>query len=488
MNDYNFSYNSWLARMQLNNRLKQSKYYPMYRKIFINRKDNVEDASIELIHERFHISLSKLTSGNMIYDLWRMLRVLNIFVDMKKKQYFSEKPILNENAISMDIYLSQKDDYVELGKLYLDIYNLFKKMFKLTVFVQEGAATYVSLHAPLKTVLWNKLEDRRTKLKIQLDDYKPYQFARLISKKWAIDKYGVQDTAKIVLDFPYIDLDLLSMSEEEIEKVLSYYDSKARWTKLLEIDDNTINKIVNALENHDLLLFFEQCANIFDEKKNLIDREKWLDINFFQNIRVHSVLDRCGIKVSSTDLKRIYVNDLMLNANYKLYTAILMAKKSSDLQKSFLENINIELDNEFMALSEFAEINFIKSRVTQFKIVKWFWEENYGGHEMDQFINFVGRRKHIMLLQNAAEEANLSLILPIDTEVDDLDSFLSPDMIVQIIIAIATSSSISTVIVEAIKSKKKDFSIKKNGNNIEINITNASDDDIKEIIEAMKKN
>lgn len=178
----------------------------------------------------------------------------------------------------------------------------------------------------------------------------------------------------------------------------------------------------------------------------------------------------------------------MLNANYKLYTAILMAKKSSDLQKSFLENINIELDNEFMALSEFAEINFIKSRVTQFKIVKWFWEENYGGHEMDQFINFVGRRKHIMLLQNAAEEANLSLILPIDTEVDDLDSFLSPDMIVQIIIAIATSSSISTVIVEAIKSKKKDFSIKKNGNNIEINITNASDDDIKEIIEAMKKN
>lgn len=165
-----------------------------------------------------------------------------------------------------------------------------------------------------------------------------------------------------------------------------------------------------------------------------------------------------------------------------------MAKKSSDLQKSFLENINIELDNEFMALSEFAEINFIKSRVTQFKIVKWFWEENYGGHEMDQFINFVGRRKHIMLLQNAAEEANLSLILPIDTEVDDLDSFLSPDMIVQIIIAIATSSSISTVIVEAIKSKKKDFSIKKNGNNIEINITNASDDDIKEIIEAMKKN
>lgn len=475
MYDFGFPAATVLHQMQLINRLKQSKYYPMYRKIWISKKSK-EDTRIEWLHENYHVTLGKLTSGNMVYAFWRMLRVLNAFVDYLKERYAPEDDTLNENVLSLDMHFAKHDDYVALGDLYLDIYRLFKKTFKLTVFAQEGAATYVSLHAPQKTgEIDLKFEERRQQLQSQLSEHRPYQFAKQIAEKWCIDRYGVQDTAKIALDFPYFFADLLSTSYEEIDMILSEFDSERRWKRLLEIDEATLKLIYCALERQNLPLFIAVCDQVFGHHPIQISFDQWLSMNFFDNPRVHRVLKNCGFKVTPADLEEIYNSDEMLDENRTINTLLISGKLPEKLERSqrYENGISIE---------ELCEIQFMVSRATQFICVKWFWEEFKGGYDMYRFVNFIGKRKHLERIQDAARKKELNVVLPIDIGVDDLDSFFSPEMIVQIIVAIASSHALASVIVEAIKATHKEFSIKSDGKITEINITNATDEDIDKIL------
>lgn len=462
-------------KMLLNNRLMQSKYYPMYRKIWISKKSE-EDSYIEWIHENYHVTLGKLTSGNMVYAFWRMLRVLDAFVDFLKVMYAPEDDTLNENVLSLDMHYAKHDDYVALGDLYLDIYRLFKKTFNLTVFAQEGAATYVSLHAPQKNgKIDSNFENRRQQLRSQLSEYRPYQFAKKIAKKWNIDRYGVQDTAKITLDFPYFCADLLSCSPEEVDTILTEFESESRWKRLLEVDDFTIELICYALEEQNSSLFFAVCDQVFGHHPIKISYNQWIHMNFFDNPRVHQVLKDCGFNVTPADLEEIYNDDEILDAN--------RARNTFLISGNFLEEYDSgQQHKNCISMAELCEIHFMISRATQFKCVKWFWKEFKGGYDMYRFVTFVGKRKHLERIQNAARGKGLQLILPIDTFVDDLDSFLSPEMIVQIIVAIVSSQAISSIIVEAIRATRKDFAIKTDGKTTEINITNATDEDIDNIL------
>lgn len=56
------------ASVDIKNKTFQSKYYPQYRKIFL-RSEAMPDRLIEQIHEKYHITLGNLTSGNMLYSL-----------------------------------------------------------------------------------------------------------------------------------------------------------------------------------------------------------------------------------------------------------------------------------------------------------------------------------------------------------------------------------------------------------------------------------
>ena len=186
-------------------------------------------------------------------------------MDIAKIHYMGVNKTYNKNTISEDFNLSKYGEYVDLCKFYLDIYKIFNKLFRTTTFVQEGAATYVSLHAKSKTDQDLNLIQRQTELREKFAKYEPYQMALKIASVWEIDRYAVQDTAKMVLDYDYPAVDLLALSDQELDKFCMYYDSKTRWEQLLNTDKKQIELIINALEQHDINKFFYYKDQVFAE-------------------------------------------------------------------------------------------------------------------------------------------------------------------------------------------------------------------------------
>lgn len=393
INDYAIKSGIFIASLDIKNKTFQSKYYPQYRKVFL-RSEAMPDRLIEQIHEKYHITLGNLTSGNMLYSLWRILEVMNLFMDIAKMHYMGLNKTYNKNTISEDFNLSKYGEYVDLCKLYLDIYKIFNKLFRTTIFVQEGAATYVSLHAKSKTDQDLNLIQRQTKLREKFAKYEPYQMALKIASVWEIDRYAVQDTAKMVLDYAYPAVDLLALSDQELDKFCMYYDSKTRWEQLLNTDKKQIELTINALEQHDINKFFYYRDQLFAETPyEILSYKFWINMIFFSNKRVLSVLHNVGfVKIGPANLWQIYSSNELIRESQKQILAIFSIADAENVLEEFYKKINEDIvyDDIQINVAEMYEIEFIKARATQCLNVMFFYDERNNG--MRNYIMVSGKK------------------------------------------------------------------------------------------------
>lgn len=483
INEYSSKFGAFIASADIQNKMFQSKYYPQYRKIFL-RSEAMPDRIIEQIHEKYHITLGNLTSGNMIYSLWRILQVVNVFMDIAKIQYMKLNTSYNKNVLSEDFNLSQYDEYVDLCRLYLDIYKVFNKLFRTTIFVQEGAATYVSLHAKSRTDQDLSLIQRQTELREKLVKYEPYQMALKIESAWEIDRYAVQDTAKMVLDYAYPAVDLLALSEQELDELCMHYDSKTRWEQLLNTDKKQIELTINALEQHDVDKFFYYRDQLFTKiPYEELSYKFWLNMIFFSNKKVLSVLHNVGFgKVGPADLWRMYFSDELIRDSQKQMLAFFSIVDAENVLEEFNKKINenIVYDDIQINIAEMCEMAFIKSRATQCLYVTFFYDER--NNNMRNYIMISGKKEHLLRIQQYARDNQISVMLGVDTGENDLNSFLSADIVLQIILIASSSSVLTTLCKEEIKKSRKDIKIKKEGEKFEIDLKNATNEDIDRLL------
>ena len=92
------------------------------------------------------------------------------------------------------------------------------------------------------------------------------------------------------------------------------------------------------------------------------------------------------------------------------------------------------------------------------------------------------RPLYLLKIQQYAKDNQISVMLGVDAGEDDLNSFLSADIVLQIILIASSSSVLTAPCKEGIKKSRKDITIKKEGEKFEIDLKNATNADIDRLL------
>lgn len=101
---------------------------------------------------------------------------------------------------------------------------------------------------------------------------------------------------------------------------------------------------------------------------------------------------------------------------------------------------------------------------------------------MRNYIMVSGKKEHLLKIQQYAKDNQISVMLGVDAGEDDLNSFLSADIVLQIILIASSSSVLTALCKEGIKKSRKDITIKKEGEKFEIDLKNATNADIDRLL------
>lgn len=98
-------------------------------------------------------------------------------------------------------------------------------------------------------------------------------------------------------------------------------------------------------------------------------------------------------------------------------------------------------------------------------------------------VSIIGKRKDVVALQKALTNSQIDVILPL---VENKDNLLSSEFFDAIVkIALSLASGINSFIESFAKGNKHDITAKVENGKIELNMTNASNEDYKELFELL---
>lgn len=145
-------------------------YFANKHKIYINsEKYDIINRFIILMHESVHAMLGETSLGFYMGDIAQLLNILLKLLNLKKVEYMTDYcnrigislserlEYIRNNALEIDVVLSQYSNYVECAKFCSKLYIILRVLHSNSVILNEGCATYISDNFSQKT--FNKLFD-----------------------------------------------------------------------------------------------------------------------------------------------------------------------------------------------------------------------------------------------------------------------------------------------------------------------------------------